>query len=393
MPARDAQFVYTSGDRPLDGYTIKRGIGRGGFGEVYYAMSDGGKEVALKQIQRHLDVELRGVSQCLNLKHANLVVLYDVKQSERGENWVIMEFVSGDNLAELIEKNPTGMPEHEVLSLLRGICDGVSYLHEHGIVHRDLKPGNIFIENNQVKIGDYGLAKFISASRRSGQTESVGTVHYMAPELAHGKYGKEIDLYAIGIIVYEMLTGRVPFQGQSPGEILMKHLTAQPDTSVLPLAFQPIVARLLAKAPESRYPSLEAMLTDLDNCLAGRPRAAAAESPASAPAAAAFIAPPPPPPGAARRSPIPSIPFWFDDAHAGFSKVEGMLEFDGAALRLEFNVKPLGLFNSGLRDVSIPIDVLSSINVDEGWFTTSIVIRGNEGSLDVIPQRSGGRFG
>src|SRR4029453_2542145 len=99
-----------------------------------------------------------------------------------------------------------------------------------------------FIENDLVKTGDYGLAKFISASRRSGQTESVGTVHYMAPELAHGRYGKEIDLYAIGVILHEMLTGSVPFSGQSPGEILMKHLTANPDASVLPPAYQSVVA-------------------------------------------------------------------------------------------------------------------------------------------------------
>src|SRR2546425_976027 len=100
-------------------------------------------------------------------------------------------------------------------TIKRGIGAGVAYLHDHGIVHRDLKPGNIFSEEGIVKLGDYGLAKFISCSRRSGQTESVGTVHYMAPEVANGRYGKEIDIYALGIILYEMLTGRVPFDGES----------------------------------------------------------------------------------------------------------------------------------------------------------------------------------
>ena len=112
---------------------------------------------------------------------------------------------------------------------MRGICAGVAYLHDHGIVHRDLKPGNIFLDEGTVKIGDYGLAKFISCSRRSGQTESVGTVHYMAPEIANGRYGREIDTYALGIILFEMLTGTVPFEGESVGEVLMKHLTAEPD--------------------------------------------------------------------------------------------------------------------------------------------------------------------
>ena len=101
-------------------------------------------------------------------------------------------------------------------------------------MHRDLKPGNIFNDDGQVKIGDYGLSKFISASRRSGQTESVGTVHYMAPEIANGRYGKEIDLYALGVILYELLSGQVPFEGESVGEVLMKHLTAEPDVSRVP---------------------------------------------------------------------------------------------------------------------------------------------------------------
>ncbi|GEM_PF-5737488 len=97
-PARDTKFTYSTGDRPLDGYTIKRGVGRGGFGEVYYATSDGGKEVALKLVQRHLDVELRGVSQCLNLKHPHLVTLYDVRQSQNGDHWIVMEYVGGECL-------------------------------------------------------------------------------------------------------------------------------------------------------------------------------------------------------------------------------------------------------------------------------------------------------
>src|SRR5215475_5947705 len=104
-----------------------------------------------------------------------------------------MEYVHGETLDAVIARHPEGMPQDEVLAWLKGVCAGVGYLHDHGIVHRDLKPGNIFIDEGTVKIGDYGLAKFISCSRRSGQTESVGTVHYMAPEIANGRYGREID--------------------------------------------------------------------------------------------------------------------------------------------------------------------------------------------------------
>src|SRR5688500_13676956 len=158
-----------------------------------------------------------------------------------------MEFVSGECLEDAISRCPEGMPLPEVQAWMHGIAAGVAYLHDHGIVHRDLKPGNIFSDVGLVKIGDYWLSNFISASRGSGQTESVGNVHYMAPEVANGRYGKEIDIYALGIILYEMLTGHVPFEGESVGEVLMKHLTATPDVSRLQEPYRSVVARALVK--------------------------------------------------------------------------------------------------------------------------------------------------
>src|SRR5437762_291575 len=104
------KFTYSSGQRVLDGYTLKRGIGRGGFGEVYYALSDGGKEVALKLVQGNLDVELRGMSQCLNFKHPNLVGLFDMKVDARGDHWVVMEYVSGEPLNVILNRHPHGLP-------------------------------------------------------------------------------------------------------------------------------------------------------------------------------------------------------------------------------------------------------------------------------------------
>src|ERR671933_480438 len=103
------KFTYSEGDKPLTGYTTKQGIGRGGFGEVYYATSDGGKEVALKLVQRHLEVELRGVGQCLNLKHPNLVSVYDVTQAENGDQWIVMEYVHGETLDKVVARHPQGM--------------------------------------------------------------------------------------------------------------------------------------------------------------------------------------------------------------------------------------------------------------------------------------------
>ena len=263
QPRGGLRFAFPSGSRPLAGYTIKRGLGRGGFGEVYYALSDAGKEVALKLIRSNLDIELRGVTQCLNLKHPHLVALYDVKQDDQDNSWVVMEYVSGQSLEEVMQQHPSGLPAEEAVTWLRGIASGVAYLHDHGIVHRDLKPGNIFSDEGVVKLGDYGLSKFISCSRRSGQTESIGTVHYMAPEVANGRYGKEIDIYALGIILYEMLTGHVPFEGESIGEVLMKHLTAQPDLTPLAEPYRTIVERALAKDPTLRFASVEELMACL----------------------------------------------------------------------------------------------------------------------------------
>jgi hypothetical protein len=266
IPVRGMKFMYPSGSQPLAGYTIKRGIGVGGFGEVYFAVSDAGKEVALKRIQRNLDIELRGVRQCLNLKHVNLISLWDIRSTDDGQCWVVMEYVPGESLRDVIERHPAGMSESDVRMWFSSAAAGVAYLHDHGIVHRDLKPGNIFWDEHSavVKIGDYGLSKFISCSRRDGQTESVGTFHYMAPEIGKGVYGKEIDVYALGVILYEMLSGMVPFEGESGQEIIMKHLTARPQTDVLPRPYRRVVERALEKDPRDRYSSVGEMVRDLN---------------------------------------------------------------------------------------------------------------------------------
>src|SRR6516162_8332758 len=250
------KFNYRSGQRPLDGFTLKRGIGRGGFGEVYFALSDGGKEVALKLVRGDQQIELRGVAQCLNLKHPNLVALYDLRTDPQGDHWVVMEYVAGEPLSVVLSRHPNGLPRELVREWFLGLARAVAYLHDHGIVHRDLKPGNIFLENGVVKVGDYGLSKAISSSQRTAQTQSIGTVHYMAPEISSGNYNKSIDIYAAGVILYEMLTGKVPFDGESAGEVLMKHLTAPPDLSVVPPVFVPILSRALSKNPAQRYLSM-----------------------------------------------------------------------------------------------------------------------------------------
>ncbi|AMV34784.1 Serine/threonine-protein kinase PrkC [Pirellula sp. SH-Sr6A] len=254
------KFQYGNGDKPLDGYVIKRGVGTGGFGEVYFAESESGKEVALKRIQKNLEVEVRGVRHCLNLRHPNLVGIYDIRFDKEDQGWIVMEFIAGESLRDRIDRHSTHVDLEETISLFAQLAAGVAYLHDQGIVHRDLKPANVFIDNSLVKIGDYGLSKYISTSRRGGQTESVGTFHYMAPEIGKGQYGKEIDIYSLGVILYEMLTGVVPFDGESSQEIILKHLTADPDVSMLPQPFAYTIQKALAKNAGSRFSDCREML-------------------------------------------------------------------------------------------------------------------------------------
>ncbi|HEY0985215.1 serine/threonine-protein kinase [Schlesneria sp.] len=280
------RFTYQSGAQPLAGFTIQRGIHRGGFGEVYYARSDGGKDVALKLLhQQDQDIEIRGVTQCLNLKHSNLITLFDVKTDEHGDYWVVMEYVAGSSLEDVLASFPDGLPLAEVAAWLDGLVAGVAHLHDRGIVHRDLKPGNVYRENGVVKVGDVGLSKRLGSDHRRQHTQSVGTVYYMAPEVARGQYGPEVDVYSLGVMLYEMITGRLPFTGETTAEILMKHLTAQPDLTPVPRELRPTVARALEKDPTRRTATVRELGQDFWRATQQHrlPMASAAEVSSAAP--------------------------------------------------------------------------------------------------------------
>src|SRR5579859_5541680 len=312
------KFTYSSGQRPLDGYTIKRGVGKGGFGEVYFALSDGGKEVALKLLHGgQADVELRGIRQCLNLKHPNLVALFDVRNDDHGESWVIMEYIAGETLSAILNRHPHGLPHELIHQWFPALCRSVNYLHDHGIVHRDLKPGNIFLEHGLLKVGDYGLSKSMSSSHRSAQTSSVGTVHYMAPEISSGRYDKSVDIYALGIILYEMLTGAPPFEGESAQEIMMKHLMSLPDLTKVPGPYKAVLAKALAKDPSHRHQTAAEFVKEVEAIFGENPRSkpveppVVVEAPKSRPVTVPLATPAPPrqrPVGRAVEVPIPPKP-------------------------------------------------------------------------------------
>ncbi|MDB4614197.1 protein kinase [bacterium] len=252
-------FRYQPGDRPLDGFTIEQAVGRGGFGEVYYAVSDAGRQVALKAVQNFEDVELRGISHVMNLKSQHLVSIFDIKHNAGNDPFVIMEYISGPSLRDILDETPAGMGEAKAAFFLREMAKGISYLHDCDVVHRDLKPHNVFFEDGIVKIGDYSLSKLMTMSHRTGHTMTVGSVHYMAPEISLGRYDKTVDIYALGVMLYEMLTGKPPFLGESMGEVLMRHMSGEVDVSELPKPFDTIVLKAMAKDPDERYQTADEM--------------------------------------------------------------------------------------------------------------------------------------
>ncbi len=263
----DRRFSYAEGDRPLSGYTIDHPVGRGGFGEVYAAHSEGGKEVALKLIT---EGDLSREMNVLNLSHPHLVPMFDVRQ-EAGENWIVMEYLSGGTLADLLDANPQGLSEEEVLTIMRGLLEGLDYLHQKNIIHRDLKPGNLLFDaEGRPRIGDYGLSKALTDSQGSRGTREVGSIHYMAPEIFNGKSGKPSDIYACGILLHELLTGTVPFVGETQAEIMRKHLMDAPNLENLPKAWQPVIETALAKDAQLRYGSAREMLEAIEK-IAGQP--------------------------------------------------------------------------------------------------------------------------
>src|SRR5579871_3406750 len=246
----------------LGPYEIITPIGAGGMGEVFRARDPRmGREVAIKisaeRFSERFDKEVRAIA---SLNHPNVCTLYDV-----GPNYLVMELIDGPTLADRIKQG--ALPLDEALAIARQIAEALEAAHEKGIVHRDLKPGNVKIKpDGAVKVLDFGLAKMADANSSDASPEHsptltfqpgtragmiLGTAAYMAPEQARGKpVDRRADIWAFGVVLYEMLTGKRAFEGETVSDILAAVIMKEPDWNAVPASTPAYLRRLLRRCFE-----------------------------------------------------------------------------------------------------------------------------------------------
>src|SRR5919206_429431 len=281
-------------------YRILRKLGSGGMANVYLAEDeDLGRRVAIKIMSdRYADDDTfserfrREAKAAAALSHPNIVSIYDRGQAD-GTPYIAMEVIEGRSLKELVlARGP--LPLDQAIDFTKQILAALRFAHRNGIIHRDIKPHNILIgAENRLKVTDFGIAR-AGASQMTEVGSIMGTAQYLSPEQARGApVTAASDLYSVGIVLYEMLTGQVPFSGDSAIEIAMKHLNElpRPPSKIrpeIPPELDQVVLRALAKAPEDRYQTAEEFAEDLHRVEAGLPIA-----PETSEAATALLAVPP----------------------------------------------------------------------------------------------------
>ena len=264
-------------------YRIVRKLGTGGMADVYLAEDQElGRRVAIKILNdRHaaddsfVERFRREAKNAAGLSHPNIVSVYDRGTAE-GTYYIAMEYLDGRSLKELIvSRGPA--PVKTSVEYARQILAAVGFAHRHGIVHRDIKPHNVLVgPEGRLKVTDFGIARS-GASQMTEVGSIIGTAQYLSPEQARGApVDQTSDLYSVGVVLYELLTGQVPFTGETPLEIAMKHLSEVPKPPSelrpeVPHDLDLVVLRALAKDPADRYPSAEQMDADLERVLTGMP--------------------------------------------------------------------------------------------------------------------------
>ncbi|MFL6199179.1 MAG: protein kinase domain-containing protein [Thermoanaerobaculia bacterium] len=284
--ADDAVRRLAAGSRLAGRYRIVELLGVGGMGMVYKAEDEElGLPVALKVLRPDLARDGRRLERfkqelvlARQVSHPNVVRIHDLG-SDGDLLFLTMDFVAGRSLAEILADEGHLAPERAV-AIARQIAAALAAAHEAGVVHRDLKPANVLVdESGRAAIGDFGVARSLAASGATLPGAVVGTLDYLSPEQARGDVvdGRS-DLYALGIVLFEMLTGELPFAGGSSAEVLAQRLTGatphrRPTRVQVPRHLDAVIARLLQRDPAKRYPGAAEVLADLDRLQGGKPRA------------------------------------------------------------------------------------------------------------------------
>lgn len=268
------------GQKISDRYQIIKSIGEGGMANVYLAYDTIlDRNVAVKVLRGDLANDEKFVRRfqrealsASSLSNPNIVEVYDVGE-DNGEYYIVMEYVEGKHLKALLKKRGK-LTVPEVIDIALQITNGLSVAHDSYIIHRDIKPQNILIlENGLIKITDFGIAVAMNATQLTQTNSVMGSVHYLPPEQASGKGATlQSDIYSIGILMYELLTGKLPFRGDNAVEIALKHLK-EPMPSIrdelpdIPQSVENIILRATAKNPKNRYSDAREMHEDLKTCL------------------------------------------------------------------------------------------------------------------------------
>ena len=263
-----------------DRYELKELIGQGGMADVYLAYDDILKrEVAVKILRSSLTGDPIDITRfhrearaAAALCHRNIVEIYDVGE-EDDLYYIVMEYVRGQTLKELINKRGA-LHYVEAVDIMKQVASATALAHSMGIVHRDLKPQNILVtDSGIVKIADFGIASIQSLSQVTQTDTIMGSLHYLAPEIARGeKATPQSDIYALGVLFYELLRGDVPFNGESPVNIALKHMrdeipSVRAYNPAIPQSVENIIIKATAKNTNNRYQCADDMLDDLDTCL------------------------------------------------------------------------------------------------------------------------------
>lgn len=272
--------MIMKGQKINDRYQIIKSIGEGGMANVYLAYDTIlDRNVAVKVLRGDLATDDKFVRRfqrealsASSLSHPNIVEVYDVGE-DNGSYYIVMEYIEGKHLKELIKKRGK-LTLSEVIDIMSQVCDGLATAHDSYIIHRDIKPQNIMIlDSGLVKITDFGIAMALNSTQLTQTNSVMGSVHYLPPEQASGKGSTmQSDIYSMGILMYELLTGTLPFRGENAVEIALKQLkepipnlkTKIPD---VPNSIVNIVKRATAKNPKNRYTDAREMLDDIKTAM------------------------------------------------------------------------------------------------------------------------------